>query len=245
MATASAAFVQPVTADRIPGALACAADPAVHSTSDLTGLRQPRKPSPPTQAAKSCFNSDYAAAVQHAAEAADADRLAPGQGMLRMAGQPVIASDGAGTGCACSRRAAPAPPGAADTAITLADLLHDVHRWTGCFCHFTHLVHGELPEGERRQMLLARGDGARHEPRSRPAGALDAVQLPPPVPNRETNQRSNRQAAYPDRRQCCPRPRPGEAVPFRKKTRDRNGLSSGASYGKLPREEPTTGKCRA
>jgi hypothetical protein len=39
--------------------------------------------------------------------------------------------------------------------IALADLLNDVDRWTGCFRHFTHLVSGEVPEGERRQMLIA------------------------------------------------------------------------------------------
>jgi len=39
--------------------------------------------------------------------------------------------------------------------ISLADLLNEVDRWTGCFRHFTHLVSGEVPEGERRQMLIA------------------------------------------------------------------------------------------
>ncbi|MDQ6675435.1 MAG: Tn3 family transposase, partial [Chloroflexota bacterium] len=39
--------------------------------------------------------------------------------------------------------------------ISLADLLNEGDRWTGCFRHFTHLVSGETPEGERRQMLIA------------------------------------------------------------------------------------------
>jgi TnpA family transposase len=39
--------------------------------------------------------------------------------------------------------------------IPLADLLNELDRWTGCFRHFTHLVTGEVPEGERRQMLIA------------------------------------------------------------------------------------------
>ncbi len=39
--------------------------------------------------------------------------------------------------------------------IPLADLLNEVDRWTNGFRHFTHLVTGEVPEGERRQMLLA------------------------------------------------------------------------------------------
>src|SRR5260370_35991324 len=39
--------------------------------------------------------------------------------------------------------------------ISLADLLNEVDRGTGCFRHFTHLVSGEVPEGERRQMLIA------------------------------------------------------------------------------------------
>jgi Domain of unknown function (DUF4158)/Tn3 transposase DDE domain len=39
--------------------------------------------------------------------------------------------------------------------IALADLLNDVDHWTGCFGHFTHLVNGEVPDGERRQMLIA------------------------------------------------------------------------------------------
>lgn len=39
--------------------------------------------------------------------------------------------------------------------ISLPDLLNEVDRWTGCFRHFTHLVSGEVPEEERRQMLIA------------------------------------------------------------------------------------------
>jgi TnpA family transposase len=39
--------------------------------------------------------------------------------------------------------------------ISLPDLLNEVDRWTGCFRHFTHLVGGEVPEEERRQMLIA------------------------------------------------------------------------------------------
>jgi hypothetical protein len=34
-------------------------------------------------------------------------------------------------------------------------LLNEVHRWTGCFRHFTHLVTGEVPEGERLQQVIA------------------------------------------------------------------------------------------
>jgi hypothetical protein len=30
-----------------------------------------------------------------------------------------------------------------------------VDHWTGCFRHFTHLGSGDVPEGERRQMLIA------------------------------------------------------------------------------------------
>jgi hypothetical protein len=39
--------------------------------------------------------------------------------------------------------------------IPLPDLLNEVHRWTGCFRHFTHLVTGEVPEGERLQQVIA------------------------------------------------------------------------------------------
>jgi TnpA family transposase len=39
--------------------------------------------------------------------------------------------------------------------ISLPDLLNEVDHWTGCFRHFTHLVSGEVPEEERRQMLIA------------------------------------------------------------------------------------------
>ena len=39
--------------------------------------------------------------------------------------------------------------------ISLADLLNEVDRWTGFLRHFTHLVSAEVPEGERRQMLVA------------------------------------------------------------------------------------------
>jgi TnpA family transposase len=39
--------------------------------------------------------------------------------------------------------------------ISLADLLNEVDRWTGFLGHFTHLVSGEVSEGERRQMLIA------------------------------------------------------------------------------------------
>ena len=37
----------------------------------------------------------------------------------------------------------------------MPDLLNEIDRWTGCFRHFTHLVSGEVPEEERRQMLIA------------------------------------------------------------------------------------------
>jgi hypothetical protein len=39
--------------------------------------------------------------------------------------------------------------------ISLPDLLNEVHGWTGCFRHFTHLVTGEVPDGERLLMLIA------------------------------------------------------------------------------------------
>jgi hypothetical protein len=39
--------------------------------------------------------------------------------------------------------------------ISLTDLLNEVDRWTGFLGHFTHLVSAEVPEGERRQMLIA------------------------------------------------------------------------------------------
>jgi TnpA family transposase len=39
--------------------------------------------------------------------------------------------------------------------ISLADLLNEVDGWTGFLSHFTHLVSGEVPEGERRQVLIA------------------------------------------------------------------------------------------
>ena len=48
--------------------------------------------------------------------------------------------------------------------ISLADLLNEVDRWTGFLGHFTHLVSAEVPEGERRQMLIAAimGLGMKH-----------------------------------------------------------------------------------
>jgi TnpA family transposase len=39
--------------------------------------------------------------------------------------------------------------------IPLTDLLYDVDLWTGCFGHFLHLSTGQVPEGERKQTLIA------------------------------------------------------------------------------------------
>ena len=59
--------------------------------------------------------------------------------------------------------------------ISLADLLNEMDRWTGCFRHFTHLVSGDAPEGDRRQMLIAAVMAPRHELRPRQTRAIYPV----------------------------------------------------------------------